>query len=199
MTDPRVALAVMLMGLSACSSGQSYSEQSYPQQSDPEQAESNVQPVTAVYRCQSEEGEVRLVTQTQPGGLHVFLPPGLKEPYLDCAYDHGDSIWEHAKLSGVDFRAQGNEPGWVLEIREGERLDLSYDYGQGELSVPVDQKRSDQEGRTTVFSGSSLGETLTVTLIGETCRDTMADNVFPTRVEVEFSGRHLKGCGRPLH
>lgn len=189
MTDPRVALAAVLLCLSACSSGQSVSEP----------GETDVRLTTAVYRCQSEEGEVRLVTQTRPGGLHVFLPPGLTEPYLNCSYDRGESIWEHAKLSGVDFRAQGNEPGWVLEIREGVRLDLSYDYGQGKLSVPIDQKRSDQEGRTTVFSGSSRGETLRVTLIGETCRDTMADNVFPTQVEVEFSGRQLKGCGRPLH
>lgn len=154
---------------------------------------------TAVYRCTAADGEVTLVTRTKPGGLHVFLPPGLTEPYLDCTHDHRASIWEHAKLSGVSFRALGNEPGWVLEIREGDRMDLSYNYGQELLSVPIDDLSSDSASRTSVFTGSNGTESLTVRLTGETCGDTMSDEVFPTRVEVEFADRRLTGCGRPLH
>ncbi len=157
------------------------------------------QAVTAVYRCTSADGEVRLVTRTREHGLHVFLPPDATGGYLDCEHDRRASIWEHAKLNGVDFRAVGNEPGWVLEIREGERLDLSYDYGQRRLSVPVTDTSADADKRITTLSGSADGRAMTVRLSGGGCSDTMSDETYPTRVEVEFDDRVLSGCGRPLH
>jgi uncharacterized membrane protein len=157
------------------------------------------QPETAVYRCQAASGEVTLVTRTRQNGMHVFLPPDPDGGHLDCELDRRASIWEHAKLNGVDFRATGNEPGWVLEVREGERLDLSYDYGQSSLSVPIDETSTDTASRTTTFSGTAAGLKLTVTLSGEGCSDTMSDETFPTRVEVAFAERKLSGCGRPLH
>ena len=162
-------------------------------------AEPGFQPETAVYRCQSTTGEVTLVTRTRQNGLHVFLPPVLDGGHLDCEHDRRASIWEHAKLNGVDFRAVGNEPGWVLEVREGVRLDLRYDYGQSTLSVPITETRSEAEARTTTFTGTADGRTLVVTLSGEGCSDSMSDETFPTRVEVAFDERTLTGCGRPLH
>ncbi|TNF86728.1 MAG: hypothetical protein EP301_08105 [Gammaproteobacteria bacterium] len=162
-------------------------------------ADPTFEPVTALYRCRGQEGDVIIVTRTRPNGLHVFLPPDTDGGYLDCEHDRRASIWEHAKLNGVNFRGLGNEPGWVLEIREGDRLDLSYDYGQGSLSVPITEARSDADARTTTYSGSTGERTLLVTLTGERCNDTMSDESFPTRVAVEFDGRKLSGCGRPLH
>ncbi len=189
----RACLALVIPFLaSACEAGENV-----PMDTEP--VSSEFQPETAVYQCRGTAGERTVVTRTRPNGLHLFLPPDVADLYLDCTLDRRASIWEHAKLSGVDFRAQGNEPGWVLEIREGDRLDLSYDYGQGELSVPIDQRQSDQNAPITVYSGTSSAGSLTVTLKGETCQDSMADEVYPTRVEVEFSGRRLQGCGRPLH
>jgi uncharacterized membrane protein len=162
-------------------------------------ADSEFEAVTAVYRCQSPDGEIVIVTRTRPNGMHVFLPPQVDSGHLDCEHDRRASIWEHAKLNGVSFRGLGNEPGWVLEIREGDRLDLSYDYGQASLSVPITETRSDVDSRTTTFSGSIDDRTLVVTLSGEACSDTMSDETFPTRVQVEFDDRTLSGCGRPLH
>ena len=191
-------------------------------------------PVTAVYQCGGEGEGFRLVTRTRPGGMHVFLPPQLGEPYRmltedlpgarytgdgaelmvsersaslslgeqrypDCTYDHRASIWEHAKLNGVDFRAVGNEPGWVLEIRFQDRLDLSYDYGAQSLSVPIVSTRSEQAVRRTILTGRDGSAGMQVTLEGEECHDTMSDEVFPTRVQVVVADRVLSGCGRPLH
>jgi len=155
--------------------------------------------VTAVYRCDTRQGEIRLVTRTRENGIHVFLPPDLDEVYLDCEHDRRASIWEHAKLSGVDFRATGNEPGWVLEIRDGDRLDLSYDYGQSHLSATISRTEPDPASRSTRFTGTAGERRIQVLLTAGTCRDTMADEIFPTRVEVRFDDRQLKGCGRPLH
>jgi uncharacterized membrane protein len=162
-------------------------------------AESGQEPETAVYRCTTPEGTVTVVTRTRPNGLHLFLPPDLNQVYLNCEHDRRASIWEHAKLSGVDFRAVGNEPGWVLEIREGNRLDLSYDYGQATLSAVITETETDSEARTTVYHGADGSRRLEVRLSGQTCSDTMADETYPTRVEVIFEDRRLTGCGRPLH
>ena len=116
-----------------------------------------------------------------------------------CDHDRRASIWEHAKLNGVNFRAMGNEPGWVLEIREGERLDLSYDYGAARLSVPIAERRLDVEEKMTVYEGRTGEGSVRVTLRGERCLDTMSDEVFPTRVDVKLGEQSFSGCGRPLH
>ena len=184
----------LIFSMSACAESSS-SEPTLPTPA----AHPAFEAVTAVYRCQSADGEIVIVTRTRPNGMHVFLPPQVDSGHLDCEHDRRASIWEHAKLNGVNFRGLGNEPGWVLEIREGDRLDLSYDYGQGSLSVPITETRSDADSRTTTFSGSIGDRTLVVTLSGEGCSDTMSDETFPTRVQVEFDGRKLSGCGRPLH
>jgi uncharacterized membrane protein len=160
---------------------------------------SDHEPQTAVYRCTTSKGDIRLVTRTRENGMHVFLPPDLDEVYLDCEYDRRASIWEHAKLSGVDFRATGNEPGWVLEIREGDRLELSYDYGQGRMSAAITGREPDPATRTTRITAAAGDHLIEVLLTAGTCRDTMADETFPTRVEVAFDDRRLTGCGRPLH
>ncbi len=157
------------------------------------------EPSTAVYRCETGEGEIRLVTRTRPNGLHVFLPPEMNQAYLNCEHDRRASIWEHAKLSGVDFRAVGNEPGWVLEIREGNRLSLSYDYGQSNLEADISVSRSDAATRSTRYVGYAGERRIEVLLVGESCPDTMVDETYPTRVEVTFDDRRLTGCGRPLH
>ena len=174
-----------------------------------------------------------MVTRTQPGGMHLFLPPQQGEPYRvlgevipgeryagedtvlivsdrsaelrlgkirsHCAYDHQSSIWEHAKLNGVDFRALGNEPGWVLEVRLQERLDLSYDYGAQSLSLPIVLTRSGKDSRQTWLTGRDGEVEMQVSLEGVECHDTMSDEVFPTRVRVEVADRVFSGCGRPLH
>ena len=116
-----------------------------------------------------------------------------------CTYDRRASIWEHAKLNGVDFRALGNEPGWVLEIRFRDRLDLSYDYGTQSLSLPIVATRSDSTSRQTWLTGRDGEVEMQVTLEGAACHDTMSDEVFPTRVRIEVADRVFSGCGRALH
>jgi uncharacterized membrane protein len=114
-----------------------------------------------------------------------------------CERDSRQSIWEHAKLDGADFRAVGNEPGWVLEIREKTRLEFLYDYGQS--SIVVMSSVLTQDGRTSHFTGSADGREVVVTLVAETCNDTMSDELFETRVTVRLDDREFRGCGRPLH
>ncbi len=196
-----IAFLSVMLWMSACA--ESPSADSTPpdttSETDGTATAATFEPATSVFRCRTAGGEIRLVTRTRENGLHVFLPPEIEGGYLDCDHDRRASIWEHAKLDGVSFRAAGNEPGWVLEIRDGDRLDLTYDYGQAELSVPIAETRSDTGSRITTYSGAAGERTMLVRLSAEGCSDTMSDETFPTRVEVQLEERTLSGCGRPLH
>ncbi len=126
----------------------------------------------------------------------------LEEPegkHLDCRNDLRLAIWEHAKLNGADFRAVGNEPGWHLEIRDQAKIFLTTDYGternEFELPAPV----TDATTRTTHYKANLDGQEMTLTISGETCRDTMSGEEFESKVEVVFKGKNLRGCGRALH
>ncbi|HEX7072166.1 MAG TPA: hypothetical protein VF190_15240, partial [Rhodothermales bacterium] len=54
------------------------------------------------------------------------LPEGTQSP-----------VWDEARARGVDFRAVGQEPGWLLEIADGDSLRFLYDYGTSEVAAAV--------------------------------------------------------------
>ncbi len=117
----------------------------------------------------------------------------------ECDLNRQESIWEAAKLDGVDFRATGNEPGWVLEISERSKLRFRYDYGQSEIEAIADDIVPDPDSRETVFSATTSSGELRIVLSGKICTDTMSDEVFRTSVRVEYMGASYSGCGRALH
>jgi putative lipoprotein len=114
---------------------------------------------------------------------------------LTCRNDRRRAIWERAKLEGVDFRAVGNEPGWHLEIQEGQRILLVADYGASRVVLPLPEPTVDAEARTTRWD---TGE-LILEVIGRPCRDSMSGEAFESTVVVNWGDRILRGCGRALH
>jgi len=121
------------------------------------------------------------------------------ESFRACRYDQQRSIWEDAKLSGVDFRATGNEPGWYLEIRRSDRLTFVYDYGEHRVVTPCPEATVDVEARQAIYHAVTQTHDLTVTLERGPCADTMSDEQFETRVTVDLDGTTFGGCGRALH
>jgi uncharacterized membrane protein len=117
------------------------------------------------------------------------------ETLRGCTENRYASIWEHAKLSGIDFRGVGNEPGWVLEIRSGNSIRFEYDYGQSELEVSAPEPQVDPANRSARY----VTDSLEVLIEGTSCNDTMADRTYESRVTVNMSGRVYRGCGRALH
>ena len=91
----------------------------------------------------------------RPSGDTILKVDG--KTYVDCRLDQRQSVWEHAKLSGVDFRGTGNEPGWYIEIRndletrDGKRIRFVFDYGQQEAVLHAPDP--DKCGSQTSFSG----------------------------------------------
>jgi membrane-bound inhibitor of C-type lysozyme len=71
------------------------------------------------------------------------------EKHTKCKNNRAKAIWEDAKLSGVDFRAIGNEPGWNLEIIMRDRIVFVGNYGQNRYEFittgpSVDQQITDK-------------------------------------------------------
>jgi uncharacterized membrane protein len=115
-----------------------------------------------------------------------------------CRNDRRQAIWEHAKLSGVDFRAVGNEPGWHLEISP-DSIRLVGDYGERRAAFPTPEPRTDTVRSRSVYRTTSGGDTLEILLELGPCHDTMSGEAFETSVTLVLGDRTLRGCGRALH
>lgn len=120
------------------------------------------------------------------------------ETHKGCAVDWKMTVWERARLSGVDYRAVGGEPGWVLDIYYGEKLVLLTDYGQKRYEFPAVKPQMDKLRRIAVYSVSNENHSLLVTIEGERCIDGMSGDSFRTRATVIIDGRVLQGCGQGL-
>jgi len=107
-----------------------------------------------------------------------------------------DDVWHKAKLRGVAFRAIGQEPGWLLEITNGEEILLVTDYGQMRTSMPYVEPVVYQEERRTQYVVDAF-DTI-VEIRGENCTDTMSGESFEVSVTLFLADKELKGCGRAL-
>ncbi len=117
----------------------------------------------------------------------------------NCKNDSRAAVWEAARLNGVSYRAIGQEPAWVLEIDRDKGFLLVTDYGQSRQRFPYREGVSDAAGRTGRYTSELNGERIEITVMGETCRDSMSGEVFSGKVEVDWRGQTLRGCGRALH
>lgn len=119
--------------------------------------------------------------------------PGQKTKH--CHNDRRQAVWEKAKLDGADFRAVGNEPGWNLEIRNGNRLRLVTDYGASRIELTLPKPREDPQQRLTRWHD----EQLDLSIRARPCIDSMSGERFESEVLLRWQGRTLRGCGRALH
>jgi uncharacterized membrane protein len=137
-----------------------------------------------------EHGDVRLAIE----GDHGMLSEPGKETFT-CRNDRRQAIWEHAKLDGVDFRGIGNEPPWVLELREMSRIVLITEYGANRIERSLPQPVNDKTSKMTRWDAGDLQ----IEITAELCHDTMSGESFDSRVVIHWQRQVLRGCGRPLH
>lgn len=105
--------------------------------------------------------------------------------------------WETARSAGVDFRAVGQEPGWLLDIYTRGIIKFAWDYGENYAEFAVASPDTSQEGATR-YEANSDGRTLVVTIRRTPCNDGMSGQPYPSAVEVVIDGRALNGCGRSV-
>lgn len=106
-------------------------------------------------------------------------------------------VWHAAKLRGVSFRAIGQEPGWLLEISNGEKIYLVTDYGRNKTSYRYVEPEVNRDQRRTVFSIKD--KNLEVLIEGKDCTDIMSGEKFAVSVIIAVDKKQLKGCGRALY
>jgi putative lipoprotein len=106
-------------------------------------------------------------------------------------------VWHAAKLRGVSFRAIGQEPHWLLEITDDEKILLVTGYGQKRTIYPYVEPNVDQQQRRTVFSVKD--QDLEIVIEGKDCSDIMSGENFAVSVFITLYDKQFKGCGRALH
>ncbi|MFV8816253.1 MliC family protein [Haliea sp. E17] len=118
------------------------------------------------------------------------------ERYRACKLNPRRVPWEDARRRMIDFRAIGNEPGWHVEVREGDSLLFVADYGATKFLFR--DFTSSHTGGQRVYSAQRDDQHLTVTASESECADSMSGERFPLQVEADLDGRRYQGCGMTL-
>jgi heat shock protein HslJ len=88
------------------------------------------------------------------------------------------------------YRAQGNEPGWVLTVAEG-RLTLVADNGARTVEAALPEARFEDGAFVYVLADPAL----TVRMTPGPCRDDMTGMPYPESVTITLERQDLSGCG----
>jgi uncharacterized membrane protein len=107
-----------------------------------------------------------------------------------------NDVWHAVKLRGVAFRAVGQEPGWLLEITNGEEILIVTDYGATRSSLPYVEPVIYHDEQRTEFVLD--GYNTMIEIRGEQCTDPMSGESFEVSVTLFLSDKELHGCGRAL-
>ncbi|MDO3376833.1 MliC family protein [Geoalkalibacter halelectricus] len=119
------------------------------------------------------------------------------EPLI-CRATQAPSPWAEARERGLQYRAIGQEPGWVAEVEGGATpaMRLTLDYGSRELVFATTDPEPDTSANTVSFLGQTEGVQAKLRIDREPCQDSMSGERFPTRAELQLNGDVLRGCGR---
>lgn len=90
------------------------------------------------------------------------------------------------------FSATGNEPGWRLDIVNGQ-LTLLTNNGATRTTLPAPKPEAIPSGRK--YTASTDGRVVTAMVLDRVCHDTMTGMPRPNTVEVTIDRTILKGCG----
>ncbi|WP_027966006.1 COG3650 family protein [Halomonas halocynthiae] len=118
---------------------------------------------------------------------------------LSCERNIQQDALTRAQFPGVMFRAQGNEPSWVLTLaNDVPEIFLSLDYGEREITLPYRVIAMDNaEGRVELASGQSA-RPFDVRIEAGACFDSMSGQPWPARVELTVNDQTYRGCGQGI-
>lgn len=128
-------------------------------------------------------------------GDEAILDVGSRK-YRGCQLNRSRGPWEDARRRGVDFRAVGQEPGWVLEIRHDANMLMEADYGSTRVLLPTPE--AEIVGDVEHYDAGDRSHQLSVEIRLEHCSDTMSGESYSSRVTAVLDGREYKGCGETL-
>lgn len=114
-----------------------------------------------------------------------------------CRGEDAADPWQAAALRGVDLRASGQEPGWSVEVVQGEWLRIVQAGEAGMLIAPEPARERTGSGAT-VYTGEADGQRLRLRLTESACTDSMSGESYPLTATLTLDDRQLRGCARRL-
>lgn len=119
------------------------------------------------------------------------------EALQQCVPDRDETRRQDARLRGVDFRAQGNDPVWHLEI--GPEFAVFATAEGVRQRFPMSDAAVDPATGNVAYRFSEDDHRLQVQIIEEVCIDERTGERFEAVVRAELDGRVYTGCGEALH
>lgn len=106
-------------------------------------------------------------------------------------------VLQNARARGIDFRAAGQEPGWVVELREGGQITANLDYGATTLTLPTPDAETANDG-TVRYDASTDTDHLVLSLKRKICSDPMSGDTHAYAVQLMVNEKTYQGCGDRL-
>ena len=119
------------------------------------------------------------------------------ETFTNCRNKPEQLPWAEAKARGIDFRATGNEPGWLLELDADLQIEFVGDYGNYRVITPVPVPDLDSAQRSS-YHAVTESHDLLLTIETKPCQDSMSGMQFSQEVRILLDGRAYNGCGKSL-
>lgn len=105
-------------------------------------------------------------------------------------------ILAERRAAGIQWRAVGQEPGWIVDIKADGGLEAQLDYGQRRISTPPANREG--ENGTTRWTAQTEAGSLDLTVTRGACSDTMSDDRYWFSATLVVDGQTLRGCAQPL-
>jgi len=116
-----------------------------------------------------------------------------------CRLHEAAGAWEDARLRGIDFRAVGETPAWILEIDRGDSVYLVLEGRAAPMILPRPVASFDPEGDQTFYRARSKSHVLLVTVHGDRCDRPMEGERALNLVTIRLDGQEFEGCGRTIY
>ena len=101
---------------------------------------------------------------------------------------------QDARARGVDFRGVGQEPAWVVELKEGEQITAVLDYGATTLHLPAPLAGAAADGAITYDTSTDTDHVL-LTVKRKICVDSMSGEPHQATVQLQVNDKSYQGCG----
>lgn len=118
-------------------------------------------------------------------------------PAASAALPTQTPSWETARAAGVDFRAMGQEPGWLLDIYAQDRIVLEWDYAQQSAAFPLPEPVLPRWNGE-IYETRNEAHALRIEIRRFPCQDAMSGENYPATVAIVIDGARLNGCGRSV-
>lgn len=96
------------------------------------------------------------------------------------------------RLYPVPYKAQGNEPGWMVKIDQ-ETIEVQTNYGENKVMTPRPQPQPYKGGYK--YHAQTEAHIAIVDIRRKLCYDDMSGRPHPNSVTLTLDGKVFKGCG----